>query len=169
MSLTDAVREAYADPDVDDDILDTLEMDHPTFATPVRIIANADSDMELPLENSQGMALFQACPVSIQLTGFDDDGPTQGQVRIDNVSGMLEPYLREAVKAGKPLTVIYRGYVMSDLTKPGELRGGMLLSRVSLSPTSAIGTLEPATKADRMAFPRITYSLAKYRALHGFP
>lgn len=166
MSLSDAIKEAYADPSVDDVIIDTLELDHPTFATPVRIVANVENDMTLALENGRGNVLFQACGVSIQLQGFDDDGPTQGQLRIDNVSNLLVPYLKDAVKAGSPLTVVYRGYTSSDLSGPGEVRGGLLLSRVSLNPTSATGTLEPASKADRQAFPRLTYALGKYPALH---
>jgi hypothetical protein len=167
MSLTQAIKEAYADPEVDDDIIDTLEMDHPTFDEPVRIVANALEDMTLPLGNGQGSALFKAVGVSLTLQGFDDDGPTTGQLRIDNISKILQPYLREAVKAGQPLTLLYRGYTTADLSEPGEIRGGLLLSRVSLTVTMATGTLEPATKADRQAFPRVTYSLAKYQALHG--
>jgi hypothetical protein len=167
MSLTQAIQEAYADPEIDDDILDTLELDHPSFETPIRIIANAESDMDLPLEEGRGIVLFQACGVKVTLQGYDDDGPTSGQLLIENVSKKLVPYLKAAVQAGSAMTVTYRGYTTSDLSTPGEVRGGMLLSRVSLSPTTATGTLEPATKADRQAFPRLTYSLAKYHALHG--
>jgi hypothetical protein len=166
MSLTDAIREAYADPTVDDDILATLTMDHPIFDQPVRIIANADNDMTLPLENGQ-QGLFQACPVTVILEGVDDDGPTSGQVTISNVSGKLQPYLKEAVKAGYPLTVTFRGYTMSNLSAPGEVRGGLLLSNVALNVATATGTLEPASKADRQAFPRVIYSLDSYPALHG--
>jgi hypothetical protein len=167
MSLTQAIQEAYADPEVDDDVFDTLELDHPTFATPIRIVANAENDMTLPLEGGRGNVLFQACGVSIGLLGFDDDGPTTGELRIDNVSRKLQPYLKQAVQAGHSMTVTYRGYVTSDLSQPGEVRGGMLLSKVSLGPTTATGTLEAATKADQQAFPRLTYSLAQYKALHG--
>ena len=143
-----------------------MELDHPTFETPVRILANGESDMTLPIEGGT-QVLFQACGVAITLQGYDDDGPTTGQVLIDNVSKLLQPYLKDAVQAGLPITVKYRGYTRSDLSAPGEIRGGMLLSRVSLGPTSATGTLEMATKADRQAFPRLTYDLAKYKALHG--
>jgi hypothetical protein len=166
MSLTDAIREAYADPTVDDNPLATLELDHPTFDQPVRIIANALEDMTLGLENGQQL-LFQACPVSVVLDGVDDDGPTSGQIVISNVSGKLQPYLKEAVKAGVALTIKFRGYTMGNLLAPGEVRGGLLLSNVSLNVATATGTLEPATKADRQAFPRVIYSLDSYPALHG--
>lgn len=167
MSLTDAAIEAYADPDIEDDILDTLELDHATFATPIRIVTNADADMTLPLGGGGGNALFQALGVSLTLMGFDDDGQTTGQLRIENISSKLPPYLYEAINAGTPLTVKYRGYVASDLSAPGEVRGGMLLTKVSLTPTAAVGTLEPSSKHDTQAFPRLTYSMDKYKALHG--
>lgn len=166
MSLSDAIKEAYADPEVTDDIIETLELDHPTFDTPVRIVANTATDQVLQLE-SGATATFVACPVAIQLDGFDDDGPTSAQVRIDNVSGLLHPYLKDAIQAGHPLTVVYRAWTTAEMSRPGEVRGGLVLSRVSLSPTTAMGTLEPASKADRQAFPRMTYSLADYQALHG--
>lgn len=168
MSLTEAIKEAYADPDIDAVILDTLELDHVSFETPVRIFANGEEDIMLPLINGGPPVLFQACGVTITLSGFDDDGATSGSVRMDNVSGLLHPYLREAVKAGNALKVTYRAYVEGKLTEPGEVRGGMILSKVSLTATTATGTLEHASKHERQAFPRLTYNLASYRALHGF-
>jgi len=166
MSLTDAIKEAYADPEVGEDIIDTLELDHPSFAEPIRIAANADADVWLSPSAEAAAVLFTAMGVSVTVQGFDDDGPTTGQVQIDNVSSKLVPYLQAAVQAGSPITVTYRAYIAGQLA-PGEVRGGMFLSRVSLSATTATGTLESSSKADRQAFPRLTYSLDKYKALHG--
>ena len=167
MSLNDAIREAYADPTLDDDIIETLELDHSTFDQPIRIVANADEDMLLPLENGRGIVKFTACGVRLTLQGFDDDGPTSGRLEINNVSKLLQPHLKAAVRAGQSLLIVFRGYTTGNLSAPGEVRGGYLLSRVSLGVTAAVGTLEPATKADRQAFPRLTYSVSKYPALHG--
>lgn len=167
MSLTDAVKEAYADPEIDDDIIDALELDHVSFPEPIRIVPNADEDMMLPVEAGGPKFTHQALGMKITLTGFDDDGQTQGQVTIENVSGKLQPYLQEAVKAGSPITVTYRAYVASDLSRPGEVRGGMFLSRVALNATTATGTLEAQSRHDTQAFPRLTYSADKYKALHG--
>ncbi|WP_046869354.1 DUF1833 family protein [Microvirga massiliensis] len=167
MSLTDAIQEAYADPDIDDVIIDTIELDHASFAEPVRIVCNVEQDMDLPINDGGLKARFIACGVKVTLQGFDDDGPTTGQLAVDNVSKLLQPHLKAAVKAGLPLNVTYRGYTVSDLSRPGEVRGGLMLSKVSLGPTSATGTLETTSKADRQAFPRLTYSLADYPALHG--
>lgn len=161
MSLTDAMKEAYADPDVEDNIVETLELDHVAFAEPIRIVPNAEADIII------GGFLHTALAMAVTISGFDDDGPTTGQVQIDNISSKLVPYLQDAVQAGTPISVTYRAYVARDLTTPGEVRGGMLLSRVSLTATTASGTLEASSKHDRQAFPRLVYSLDKYKALHG--
>lgn len=166
MSVTDAMREAYADPDAGDDIAHTLELDHASFPEPVRVIANAFDDMSFPLAPGGNPVLFKACPVSITLQGVDDDGPTQGLLRIDNVSQILSPGLEAAVDAGVALTLIYRGYLMSDPFAPGDERRGMFVQRVSLFATYATGTIEAATKADRQAFPLPTYDIANYQSLH---
>lgn len=167
MSLTEAMQEAYADPEVGDDIIDTLQLDHPAFDEPVRIAANVDEDLMLRPAAGQGRVLFRAMGMSITDIGFDDDGATTGQIRIENVSSLLRPHLEAAVQAGSSITVIYRAYRVSDLDVPGEVRGGMFLSKVSLSATAATGTLEVQSKHDRQAFPRLIYSQDKYRALHG--
>jgi len=167
MSLTEAMKEAYADPEVDDEIIDALELDHVAFANPIYVVTNSDTDMMLPPKEGFAPVLHQAVGASLTLTGFDDDGVTQGQLRLDNVSSKLEPYLQQAVQAGSPITVTYRAYLRNDLTRPGEVRGGMFLSRVSLSATTATGTLEAQSKHDTQAFPRLVYSLEKYKALHG--
>ena len=167
MSLTQAAREAYADPEIGDDIVHTLEMDHVSFEAPVRIIANSDEDLQLNLGEGKGFANFVACPMTLVLQGYDDDGPSQALLRIDNVSQILQPGLKAAVQAGSPLSLTNRGYIFRSLGQPADIRRGMQITRVSLFATYATGVVEPLGKADRQAFPRITYDVAKYKALHG--
>lgn len=161
MSLTDAIKEAYAEPDVGRKVYDTLQMDHPAFATPVRVVCNVDSDMTL------GGQLHTAMGVTLKLTGFDDDGEVQGMLEIDNVSDLLRPYLEDAVLAGVKISVTYRGYLDLDLTTAAEIRAGFYLSKVTLTATTASGTLEGVSKHDIQAFPRLVYDADHYPALHG--
>jgi hypothetical protein len=161
MSLTEAMKEAYADPDIETVIYDTLELNHPAFEGPQHFVANVEEDMVL------GGVLHKAAGCQVILTGFDDDGETSGQLVIDNISAHLVEPLRDAVRAGHPLTVVYRAYTETNKETPGEVRSGLILSKVSLNATSASGTLEPASKHDSMAFPRLTYSPEKFKALHG--
>lgn len=162
MSLTAAMEEAYADPDIDTILYETFELNHPSFATgPLYFVCNIENDMVLM------NVLHRAVGVQITLVGFDDDGETQGAITIDNISAHLVGPLREAVKAGHPLTVTYRAFTNASLVTPGEVRAGMILAKVSLSATSASGTLEPASKHDSQAFPRKTYDPVVFKALHG--
>lgn len=162
MSLSEAIKEAYADPDIDTVVYDTIEMNHVSFADgPLHFVANVEEDMVL------GGILHRAVGCQIILTGFDEDGETSGQLVVDNISGELVEPLREAVKAGHPIEITYRAYTQSNRTVAGEVRTGLILAKVSLSATSASGTLEPASKHDQMAFPRATYDPEHFRALHG--
>lgn len=162
MTLTEAMKEAYADPDLATVIHDTIEMNHPSFADgPLHFVCNVENDMVL------GGVLHKRVGVTLTLTGFDDDGETQGQLTLDNVSGQLVGPLREAVKAGFPIQVVYRAYTDQNVVTPGEVRAGLILSKVSLNATSATGTLEPSSKHDTQAFPRLTYDPERYKALHG--
>lgn len=163
MSLTEAMKEAYADPNIDTVVFHTIMLNHPAWDAPQYFVANVEENMTL------GGILHHAVGAQIILTGFDDDGEVSGQLVVDNIAGQLVQPLRDAVKAGFPITVEYRAYTASNMTTAGEIRTGLILSKVSLSATSASGTLEPASKHDSQAFPRRTYDPQYFKALHGAP
>lgn len=161
MSLSEAIKEAYADPDIDTVVYHTIKLNHLAWEGPEYFVANVEEDMTL------GGISHHAVGCRIILTGFDDDGEISGELVVDNISGRLIQPLREAVLAGSPITVEYRAYTESNKTTAGEIRTGLILSKVSLSATSASGTLEPASKHDTQAFPRRTYDPTFFKALHG--
>jgi Domain of unknown function (DUF1833). len=160
------MREAYASPAADEVIIHTLELDHATLDQPIRIACNVADDIGLPLERDGAIVHFVAMGVKVTPPSFDDDGPGSAQVQIDNVSGMLAPIVQAAVQSGSAFAVTYRAYTSADLLGPGETYSGLLLKRVSLTATMASGTLEMA-EMETQAFPRLTYSIADYPALHG--
>jgi len=164
--LTEAMREAYASPEYDEVIIDTLHLDHASFERPIYIACNVPENIPLPIEENGPLYEFVAMGIRVTPPSFDDDGMSSAQVQIDNVSGLLEGHTRAAVQGGTPIAVTYRAYTSSDLTRPGELYSGLLLKRVSLTATMATGTLE-MPEHETQAFPRLIYSLADYPALHG--
>ncbi len=164
MTMTDTMAEAYAAWKPDVDIVETLEMDHPAFAEPVRIVTGVSDDLTLYVPGI-GDTLFRACAVDITLPGETEDGPTQAKVRVDNVSGMLRGYLKDAVQAGEAIKVTYRSYILGEV-QPGEVIDGMELWSVSLSATSAEGTLK-FRELELQAFPLATYDQQYYPALQG--
>lgn len=164
--LTEAMKEAYASPEYDEVVIDTLQLDHASFERPIYIACNVPENIPLPIVEYGPLFEFVAMGIKITPPSFDDDGMGSAQVQIDNVSGLLERHARAAVQGGTPILVTYRAYTSSDLNQPGEVYSGMLLKRVSLTATMATGTLE-MPEHETQAFPRLTYSVADYPALHG--
>lgn len=164
MSVTDAMAEAYATQPAGEVIIDTLELDHPTFDEPVRIATGVQEDITLPLTLGGDTALFRALQISLTLPGMDADGPTPAKVRIDNVSSLLLPYIRAAIQSTDPISVVYRGYTTSDLTQPGDVIEDLELRDVSLSPSWAEGTLT-FKQVELQAFPLATYDEEHYPTL----
>ncbi|MBS7698777.1 MULTISPECIES: DUF1833 family protein [unclassified Chelatococcus] len=164
MSLTEAMEESYASAARGDIIYETVEMDHVAFAAPVRVITGVDEAMSLPLALGGPTVLFEPLQVSITLPGVTEDGPTPAKVRIDNVSGLLLPYLREAIRATAPIKVIYRAYTTADLTQPGDVINDLELRSVTLNETYAEGSLG-FREIELQAFPLKTYDDTFYPAL----
>ncbi|MGV6872559.1 DUF1833 family protein [Pseudochelatococcus sp. B33] len=164
MSLTVAMQEAYASTPREHVIYETIELDHPAFATPVRVVTGTDEDMTLPLGGEQGSATFTAMDISVTPPGFSEDGPGQAKLRIDNVSGLLLPYLRDAIQSSQPISITFRAYTTADLTQPGDIISDLELREVTLTATAAEGTLS-FREIETQAFPLRTYDLEFYPAL----
>lgn len=170
LRLTSAMEEAYASAPSNVVILHTLELNHPTFSDPIRIVTGdegipAGEYVLLTLEN--GIEVwFTAMAFDVIPPGYDDDGPTAGRIRIDGVSGLLLPYLENvAVNAGN-IAVTYRAYRSDARFEPGDVISGLKLKRVDVSATAVeaeIGFDEVGTQA----FPRLTYDIDTYPSLFG--
>lgn len=162
MSQTDVIKEAYARARPDT-VYETIELDHPSFAEPLRIITGWDEGMILPIGGGQ-FGTFQACQVGVTLPGVDKDGPTPAKITIDNVSDKIRPYLQDAILSSLPITLTYRAYASSDMTQPGDVIGDLELWDVDLTATSAEGTLK-YKELELQAFPLATYDTTYYPAL----
>lgn len=166
MSLTAAIEEAYAANPAGEVVFETLELDHITFVAPIRVVVNHTDDLDLPLTLGGTPVTFTACGAAVTRPGIDDDGPTPMRIRIDNVSQLLQPYLRDAIAATNPITVTYRAYSSTDLTQPGEVIGGLEIRDVSLTATAAEGSVS-FRQIELQAFPLRTYDQEYYPALMG--
>lgn len=152
--------EAYASAPVDKPIRSVIELDNAAFDTPLYFIEGVEDDTPIVLEDGTSVTAI-ACAFSYTPPGSDKGGPTLAKLSVDNVSGRIVPYLRQATSA---ISVTYRGYVGGDYTDVVDLIEGLQLKRVSVGGASAQGDLtfvEIATQA----FPRRTYDLATYPAL----
>ena len=168
MSVTDAIKEAYAVQPADEMVYETLELDHPAFAAPVRVVTGVEENIDLPVWDEEVGAYvdveFTAMQVSVVAPGSNEDGPTPMRLRVDNVSAFLIPYLRAATQSTAPVNVTYRAYAASDLSQPGELIDGLELRDVSVTAAAAEASLG-FKEIESQNFPLSTYDEEFYPAL----
>jgi len=164
MSLSEALVEAYANAPADEIVIETLEIDHPTFDAPIRIATGIEEDIDLPLAENGQEVTHKALQVIVIPPGVTEDGPTPMRVRIDNISLFLLPHLRDALQGTAPLSVVYRAYTTSDLSKPGEVIGGLQLRSVTMTAAWVEGTVG-FREIERQAFPLRTYDEEFYPTL----
>ena len=115
--LSAAIREAYASagPGV---ILDTLELSHPDFTEPVRVVLAYD-DLVATLEDEVTVATFKAFAFDITFPPMGDAAAApEFVVRLDGVSREIIEQLDLAVESNEKITLLYRAYISTDLTAP---------------------------------------------------
>lgn len=122
VTLSQAIKEAYASAPVSEVILHTLELRHPAFDAPVRVVRDK-VDLTATLEATAPANPGQA--VTFSALAFDFVSPEVQQsiypevtVTLDGVGGELIPYLDAAADSGVLTEMTYRPYLASDLTQP---------------------------------------------------
>ncbi|WP_100961074.1 DUF1833 family protein [Bosea sp. FBZP-16] len=169
MSLSEALTEAYAAVDVSGDIYDTLEFNHITLEAPLRFvkghrIPGEYETLNLPVAGNPS-AVFTVVDFGFQRPGQDEGGTSKARIRVDNVSRVLQQALRDAISADQPFSVTYRCYSTNDINHPEEFTG-LKMSSVTVNAFSAEGDLY-YEEVELQGFPKRTYSLDLYPALHG--
>lgn len=168
MALSEALTEAYAAVDISGDLLDTIEINHITFAEPLRFVKGVRipgeyETVNLPTAGNPSTP-FTVVDFSFQRPGFDEGGSTKARIRVDNVSRILQQALREAISADDPFSITYRCYSTNDLNHPDEY-SGLKMGSVTVGALSAEGDLY-YEEVEFQAFPKRTYTLDEYPALY---
>jgi hypothetical protein len=125
---SEALKEAYASAPPDQIIFDTLELIHPAFVDengnpmPARVVLGYD-DINATLEADAPMnpgetVLFTAMAFDVKLPGFSEGDVPQLILTLDNVGREIMGPLEQAAADPKVIQVIYRPYLLSDLTEP---------------------------------------------------
>ena len=171
-ALSAAMQEAYASGDEGGVDLVVFVLNHPTFPDPILVVSGTDEDLDLP--TTDGGAPVTHTAVAFQYTppGFDKDGPTDGKLSIDNVSGYLNEYLQMATGSTDALSVIIRRFhvaaqpnYVTPTTIDEELTG-LIIRSVTLTATTAEGTLAyPDVREEN--FPKAVYTPQEYPGLVG--
>jgi Domain of unknown function (DUF1833) len=128
LSHSEAIAEAYASATAGDPVLLTLEIHHPDFDEPARVVndfRNFTATLEADAPYNAGEAvLFTAVLFRYTKPEQVADGsgaPAAVGIEIDNVSGHIAELLMMARESMQPVTVIEREYLPSDTSAPHVL------------------------------------------------
>lgn len=128
MSLSQAIKEAYASAPLGQVNYDTIEVRHPSFKddaglpTAIRVVIGYEDiiarlEPEAPLNGGEYVT-FVAGAFNLTLPGFKEGEVPQLQLSLDNVSREITGYLESAAANPKPIEVTYRPYLSGDLSGP---------------------------------------------------
>ena len=155
--MTDAEKEAYANSRSNEAHLATLELNHPAFTQPLRIVHD-NEDLTAPLEDDTE-GLFIAFPFEIARPPISEEPNPSVSIKIDNVSGFITPYLELASKSGEEIALIFRPYLYDQDTEVLTLLGQPL----RLTITNASSTMTSATlTAAHVNFANLPFPGEKY-------
>ena len=122
-TLSQALEEAYSSTPTDVVIFDTLEIRHPSFTQPIRVVSQYD-DLVATLEpdapaNGGEAVTFLACMFQFREPRQSDSSalPTFDIV-LDGVSREIAQELNAATGTLGVIDVTYRPYLSTDLTAP---------------------------------------------------
>lgn len=121
-TLKAAIKEAYASAPSNTIIYHTLELNHPAFVTPIRVVRDY-VDLTATLEatapvNPSTAVTFQAFNFDFTKPEVSAAGVPQISISIDNVSTLIIENIELSMTTMDLITAIYREYVSTDLSGP---------------------------------------------------
>ncbi len=121
-TLSAAIKEAYASAPSDVVILHTLELRHPSFDTPVRVVNDhadllATLEADAPVDAGQEVR-FSRFAFRLTLPEAATVGMPEVEIEIDNLAPEIIGYLDAAAQTNELIEVTYRAYLSNDLSAP---------------------------------------------------
>ncbi|SOR28437.1 conserved protein of unknown function [Methylorubrum extorquens] len=154
MTVSAALRETYASGDDECVVVETLEVDHASLDGPIRLVRNVDSELgepgetlNLPIVTGGPRVPHLFCAFELIAPGADSDGPTEGKIRMDNVSDLFHELLKGAIGYDAAIRVTIRFYRvlpgrLDEVAGPDDDSfTGLEMTAVEISADSAEGTI----------------------------
>lgn len=118
-TFDEATQEAFASAPSNEIIYYTIEIDHPAFEVPIRLVQGND-DIIARLEKDAArdggeMVEFIGAPWELTLPAMEEGTVPQIQLTFDNVSQEITENISIAVRQGEPVKVVFRPYLDSAL------------------------------------------------------
>jgi Domain of unknown function (DUF1833) len=165
---TDAWAEAEATAPPGLVVYDTIELQHTSFAEPVRVV-NAAEDQTLTLEagadpDGGSAVVFTAIPFSADKPEYAEGRVPQCTVTIDNVARELVEPLEAAVQYRADLYAIFRQFRSDDTTEPCYGPVEFVIKKVTVSGTRVQGVAILDNLSNKR-FPTRNYTINEFPGL----
>lgn len=177
-SLSDALAEAAALAPADELVHDTLEIRHPDFVdeagNPDSLwITNDTVALAAPIEAGAPVrpgetVTFTALAFSFALAAIEPGTTPEIEISLDNVNRAIVQYLDMAMESAKPITVVYRPYLDSDVAAGPQIMPPPSFEIAEVTVTLGAASLKARTGIDlRVAFPLRRYNIVEFPGLAG--
>lgn len=169
-TLSAAIKEAYASAPTDQVIYHTLEIWHPVFGTPIRVVrdyTSIDAMIEATAaRDASTIVTFTGYAFDIVPPDLSTAALPQCTITIDNVSREILAQIDQAVLSTGVVTVIYRAYLSDNLAiGPENLPPlAMTATMISADPLKITATVGFANLLD-LSFPGLDYELTTFTGL----
>lgn len=175
MSYSEALAEAYANVEIEQITLDTLELRHPAFLdengdlTAVRVVRGFQNyDLRLESDapmNGGEIVTFVGVPFEFELPSFSEGQVPHLKMTIGNVSRKITQQIELAIAQLKPIDVTYRPYLESDPEAPQmDPPFHMVLTNVSVDVFTISGDAS-LDDVHNWPFPSKKYTPARFPGL----
>ena len=169
-ALSAALREAYASAPVDQIVYHTLEIWHPAFSAPIRVVRDQDpldARLEATAARNPGQVVtFAAYAFDVIPPDLTSTGVPQCSIEIDNVSREILAQIDAAVVQPEPITMIYRAYLSDTLDEGPETDPPLELQVLTISATPLrIRATAGWPNLLQARFPRAEYDLDTFPGL----
>jgi len=168
-ALNAAIQEAYATAPDSEILLSTIELRHPGFDTPIRVVLdNADFlgalEADAPVDPATEV-LFTAFQFGFKLPEVTSQGNPQIQIQIDNVSKEIQDNIEASQDWPDPIELTYRPYLASDPSTP-QMNPPlhMTVSKINVGAFKVTLTAGFGNLVNKK-FPSETYTWERFRGL----
>lgn len=121
-TLSQAIAEAYASAPSAETVIHTLELRHPDFTTPIRVVRDkqdftATLEADAP-EDPGAEVTFVAFAFDFLMPDVNKNAVPEIEIVLDNASAEIIGYLDAAAQSSELIEVTYRPYLASDTSGP---------------------------------------------------
>lgn len=168
-TLKQAIKEAYAVAPVTSLVLPTLELRHPAFTAPIRVVldhaALAAYLEDTAPENAGQEVTFLAMNFRFTKPEVSEASGPEMTIEIDNVTAEIEENIAAANVSTGAIAMTYREYLVSDLSGPqNDPPMHMEIKNIQATDLQVEARASFGNFANRR-FPREIYTLQRFPAL----